>query len=84
LAGTGIALAKDIPSKANSAVTDIVFEYDANDFSTYAVRESGFVDVTFARNTPDALYGEILTKLKNHPDIKGVLAGKGGPGCSGF
>jgi len=35
----------------------------------------------FARNIPDALYREILTKLQNHPDVDGVLSGKGGPPC---
>lgn len=69
-------------SKADGAVANILFEYDgAEEFASYAVREDGFVDITFARNMPDALYSELLAKLQNNPDIPGVLAGKGGRVC---
>lgn len=82
--GSRLALADDALSKTNAAVTDVLFEYDADEFASYAIRNDGFLDITFARNTPDALYSEILNKLQKHPDIKGVLAGKGGPSCSRF
>jgi ABC-type sugar transport system substrate-binding protein len=79
------AAAEDDPlSKATSAVTEIIFDYNAEEFVTYNVRDNGYLDVTFARNTPDAVYNEMLEKLRKHPDIKGVLAGKGGPACSRF
>jgi len=82
---TQLALANDELSKADSAVANILFDYDgASEFAAYAIREDGFVDIVFARNTPDKLYGEILNKLQNHPDINGVLAGRGGPVCSLF
>jgi len=81
---TGPVIAEDAVSKASAAVSGILFDYDGDEFASYAIRDSGFVDITFARNTPDALYGEILGKLKSHPDINGVLAGKGGPTCSKF
>ena len=83
-AGTSSVLAEDALTKTSSAVTSILFEYDANEFASYGIRDDGFLDITFARNTPDALYSEILNKLQQHPDIKGVLAGKGGPVCSRF
>ena len=84
LAGTGSAHAEDALSKTSSAVANILFEYDADEFASYSIQDDGFLDITFARNTPDALYSEILNKLQKHPDIKGVLAGKGGPSCPRF
>ena len=74
--------AEDALSKADSAVANILFDYDgASEFATYVVKEDGFVNITFARNVPEDLYGEILTKLQSHQDIKGVLPDKGGPVC---
>ncbi|MDR9437857.1 MAG: hypothetical protein RI563_13325 [Thiohalophilus sp.] len=79
------ALAEDRLQKADSAVANVLFDYDGSfEFASYKVDENGFVDITFASNTPDALYGEILDRLQNHPDISSVLAGKGGPTCSLF
>jgi hypothetical protein len=75
---------EDALSKAGTAVANVLFENDADEFASYGVRDNGFVDVVFARNTPDNLYNDILSKLQHHPDIKGVLAGKGGPTCSRF
>lgn len=76
--------ADDPLSAANAAVSNILFEYDADDFATFAINDRGFVDISFAQNTPDPLYSEILGKLRSHPDIKGVLPGKGGPVCARF
>lgn len=84
IAGASRVLAEDAPSKTSAAVTNILFEYDADEFASYGIRGDGFLDITFAHNTPDALYSEILNKLQTHPDIKGVLAGKGGPTCLRF
>jgi len=82
--GSAPAVAEDAQSKAGTAVSGILFDYDGGKFATYVVRDSGYVEITFASNTPDPLYGEILNKLRSHPDIKGVLSGKGGPVCSIF
>ena len=79
-----LAVAQDAESKTSSAVTNILFEYDADEFASYVIRENGWLDITFASNTPDALYSEILNKLQNNPNIKGVLSGKTGPTCSRF
>lgn len=84
VAGTGSVLAEDARSKASAAVTGILFDYNASDFSSYIVNEDGSLDFTFASNTPDAIYSEILNALQKNPDIKGVLAGKNGPTCSSF
>jgi len=79
LSGTAVA---DTLDNADAAVANILFDYEGSEeFATYIIKDDGFVDITFARNMPDKLYGEILTKLNSHPDINGVLAGKGGPVC---
>lgn len=75
----------DVESKAGEAVANIIFEYDgSNEFLSYHVRPDGFVDAVFASNTPETLYTEIVEKLRANPNIKGVLAGRGGPTCSRF
>lgn len=84
VSGGRLAIADDVLTKATTAVTDIIFNYEADEFSSYNVQEDGFVDINFASNTPDKLYSEILAKLQSHPDIKGVLAGKNGPACPLF
>ena len=74
--------ADDAQSKAESAVANILFEYDfGSEFASYRVNDNGFVDLIMARNTPDDIYAQILTRMKNHPDIDGVLASKTGPAC---
>ena len=81
----GLSYAESAGSKADLAVAEILFEYDgAEEFASYKVAEDGFVDITFAVNTPDSLYSEILGKLNSHTDINGVLAGKTGSFCSLF
>lgn len=85
LIGSALALANEIESKASEAVANVLFDFDgSNEFVSYRVREDGFVDAVFARNTPEALYSEVVEKLRANPDIKGVLAGRGGPVCSRF
>lgn len=68
--------------KADAAVADILFDYDgSSEFASYAIDESGNVDMTLASDIPDELYIELLDRLKSHPDINGVLAGKTGAAC---
>ena len=72
----------DEMDKSDAAVANILFEYDGSEeFASYAVKDDGFVDINFASNMPDKLFSEILTKMQNHPDINGVLAGRDGPIC---
>lgn len=85
LVGMPQAYAEDARYLADSAVADILFEYDgAETFATYTVNADGFVEISFARNIPDALYSEILGQLQSHENIQGVLAGTSGPACSMF
>ena len=87
IASTNTVLAKDLKdlnSKATDAVTEILFDTNIDDLATYKINDIGFLEITFANNTPDLLYSLMLNKFRNHPDIKGVLAGRGGPACSQF
>ena len=71
--------------KADAAVANVLFEYDGSEeYATYRANEDGSVDLIFAKNTPDDLYEDILTKLQNHPHITSVLASQGGPACKAF
>ena len=76
---------EDAQSKADRAVANLLFEYDgAEEFASYLIRSDGLADISFASNMPDALYSELLAKLQKHPDINGVIAGKGGRACRRF
>lgn len=75
--------AGDVQYQSDAAVSDILFNYDGSEeYASYAIREDGFVDITFARNIPAELYGEILNQLRSDPRIPGVLAGTTGPVCA--
>ena len=75
----------DAQTKADRAVANLLFEYDgAEEFASYLIRPDGLADISFASNMPDALYSELLGKLQKHPDITGVIAGKGGRACKRF
>lgn len=75
--------AEDAQSRADLAVANILFDYDApSDFATYRISGNGLVEIVFARNMPDDIYSEVLKKLTSHADIPDVLAGRGGPVCS--
>lgn len=80
------ALADTQADKADYAVGNILFEYEIpdGDGASYVIEDNGFVNIQFAENIPDDMYEEVLTALKSHPDINGVLSGKGLPICIGF
>jgi len=80
----GPAGAEEVEDKTNAAIANILFENDADEFVSYSIRSDGWLDVTFASNTPDPIYSKILNKLETNPDIKGVLAGRNGPTCNRF
>ena len=83
LLASGIALAD--ATSAEDAVSEVLWDYDDSfEFVQYKVNNSGHVSLTFASNTPDALYLEIVSRLRHHPGVDSVLAGKGGKVCSLF
>lgn len=76
------AAEQDPQGVADLAVSNILFDYDgSSEFASYKVSDSGFVDIIFARDMPEKLYGEILTKLQNSKEISGVLSSNSGPAC---
>jgi hypothetical protein len=84
LAFSSAVLADEL-DRADAAVATVLFEFEGSEeYASYRANEDGSVDLIFARNTPDALYEAILTRLQKHPDISSVLASKGGPACRLF
>ena len=63
-------------SESENAVTNILFDENMENVY-YAFRSDGFVDIWFGPAVPDKDYSRILERLRNHPDIPGVLAGRG-------
>ena len=76
-------MANEVENKADLAVANILFDYSQGDeqFASYRIDENGYAYVTFAENTPDKLYAEIITVMQQHPDIRDVIQDKGGPRC---
>lgn len=79
-----MANADTAQDKADLAVSNILFDYSQGDeeFASYRIDEYGYAHVTFATNTPDKLYREILNAMQAHQDIRDVIPDKGGPTCS--
>jgi|AMFO01.1.fsa_nt_gi hypothetical protein len=72
-------------ASAEDAVTEVLWDYeDSFEFVQYSVSDSGHVVLTFASNTPDDLYSEIVTRIRNHPGVDSVLPGRDGGVCSLF
>lgn len=76
--------AETTQNKAEAAVATILFEHSQGDeqFASYRIDEKGYAYVSFAANTPDKLYLEIITAMQKHPDIRDLIQDKGGPTCS--
>jgi len=85
MAFLSMPLSADELSAADDALSEILWDYeDSFEFVQYRINDSGFVDMTFASNIPDDMYIEIITRADKHPDIDGVIAGKGGAVCNLF
>jgi hypothetical protein len=63
-------------TESETAVANILFEQNMENVS-YKVRPDGFVDILFGPAVSNGDYSRLLDLLKHHPDIPGVLAGKG-------
>lgn len=62
--------------RASAALTEILFDMDLENVS-YALRSDGFVDITFGAAVANDVYLEAVQRMRDHPDIPGVLAGRG-------
>ncbi len=63
-------------TESENALTAILFDENMENVS-YSLRSNGYVDILFGPSVPDDVYSRILNRLQTHPDIPGVLAGKG-------
>jgi len=63
-------------SESEDAVTGILFDESMENVA-YSLRGDGFVDITFGIAVADKDYIRIVERLRKHPDIPGVLAGRG-------
>lgn len=64
------------PARADAATADVLFDLDIENAS-YKVRHDGYVDILFGPSLSEQQYQQALQSLKAHPDIPGVLAGRG-------
>lgn len=62
--------------EAENAVTGILFDANMENVS-YSFRKDGFVDILFGLAVPEAEYVRIVEQIRKHPDVPGVLAGRG-------
>jgi len=70
------------PDEAENAVTNILFDEKMDNVS-YSFRGDGFVDILFGVAVPEDEYIRIVEIIREHPDVPGVLAGRGkGNYCS--
>lgn len=63
-------------SESENALTNILFDENMENVS-YALRDDGFVDILFGLAVSDKDYIRIVERLRKHPDIPGVLSGRG-------
>ena len=63
-------------SESEDAVTSILFDENMENAS-YSLRNDGFVDILFGVAVPEKDYIRIVERLRKHPDIPGVLSGRG-------
>jgi len=63
-------------SESEDAVTGILFDEGMENVA-YSLRGDGFVDIVFGIAVADKDYIRIVERLRKHPDIPGVLAGRG-------
>lgn len=63
-------------SESENAVTNILFDETMENVS-YSLRSDGFVDISFGIAVDEKDYIRIVERMRKHPDIPGVLAGRG-------
>ena len=63
-------------AESEDALTNILFDENMENVF-YTLRDNGFVDIWFGPAVSDKDYSRILERIRKHPDIPGVLAGRG-------
>ena len=69
---------KEIQSKADIAVSEILFDYELDQQASYHTRRSGHVEIEFTQSVKPITYTLAVEKMRNHPDIKSVYAVQSG------
>jgi hypothetical protein len=64
-------------AESEAAMADILFEFDElrHEQVAYRVRRSGWVDATLDDDVPTRLQGELIDRVRDHPEIPGITAG---------
>ena len=65
------------PDTTLAAVADVLFDMGIENAS-FKARHDGHLDIEFGPSLPDEQYAAAIARLKAHPDIPGLLAGRGG------
>lgn len=63
-------------AESENALTNLLFDENMENVS-YSFRGDGFVDILFGEAVPEKDYARIVELIRKHPDIPGVLAGRG-------
>jgi hypothetical protein len=71
----GAAFGNDREAAADAAA-DVLFDLDIENVS-FKVRHDGYVDLVFGPGLPESRYRAAIRALKAHPQIPGILAGRG-------
>ncbi|CUA94633.1 hypothetical protein [Thiomonas bhubaneswarensis] len=78
------AQAQSASSRAEDAMDQILFDFDASDYVSYRVVNFGYLEITFPSNTPRDVARRILDAARHSPDISGIRENFGGAACSRF
>jgi hypothetical protein len=62
--------------ESENAVTNILFDENMENVF-YSFRDNGFVDIWFGPAVPEKDYIRVVERMRNDPNIPGVLAGRG-------
>ena len=63
-------------AESENALTNILFDENMENVS-FSLRGNGFVDILFGIAVAEKDYIRIVERLRKHPDIPGVLPGRG-------
>ena len=67
-----------IQTKADNAVTGVLFDRGMDSNASYNVRKDGFVVIRFDDSVTEQRYTEVVEQLRSSDNIKGVRAELGG------
>lgn len=78
-------LAQDQSTQAEKALTELLFSEEADDFTAYRfINSRGYVEITFASNTPRDVAKRLMDKVKSLPNVNGARENFGGSACKRF